>query len=59
MIKLHYVYECSDGFRTEDGEEAEKHEHQLWMNRFHEDMRKAIHEEVSKAFERIAIKWDD
>lgn len=55
MITLHYVYECSDGFHTEDGEEAEKHEHQLWADEFHEKMRKAIHEEVLKAFEGFAI----
>lgn len=53
MITLHYVYECSDGFRTEDGEEAERHEHQLWLDKLSEDMRKAIQEEMSKVFEGI------
>lgn len=49
MIISHTVYECSDGFRTEDRWEAEIHEHKLWKIKFAEDMRKAMHEAESKS----------
>jgi len=62
MMRIVEIYECSDGFRSEDLNVAAEHERNLSINEITSEVAKVMREETHKAFSTVdwsKVSWND